>query len=305
MAVARQGGGGICGGVCAVVAMDKACPAARKRIGTSRSLPLPTIPIDSRRAVRQNDCPSGSWRESEPGMTGGSSILHPAGPIAAANRAILFNALGVMLAVVIPTILLAIATAWWFRANNRHAQRDETFVYSGRVELVVWSIPLLVILFLGGVIWVGSHKLDPTAPIETESGAPPLQVEVVSLDWRWLFIYPEQGIATINRLVLPVGRPVRFRLTSASVMNAFFVPRLGSMVYTMNGMATVLNLLAAEPGRYEGLSAHYSGEGFADMRFDTLAVSPAKFAEWAAQVKALDGAPAEREDLCAARASAA
>ncbi|WP_294443946.1 cytochrome ubiquinol oxidase subunit II [uncultured Sphingomonas sp.] len=220
-----------------------------------------------------------------------SSILHPAGPIAAANREILINALAVMLSIVIPTILLAIATAWWFRAGNRRARRDEAFVYSGRIELVVWSIPLLTILFLSGIIWVGSHRLDPTRPIKAPNGEPPLQVEVVSLDWRWLFIYPEQGIATVNGLVLPVGRPVRFRLTSASVMNAFFVPRLGSMVYTMNGMATELNLLASVPGRYQGLSAHYSGEGFPDMRFEAVAVPPARFSIWAARIGSREGLP--------------
>lgn len=216
-------------------------------------------------------------------MSHGASVLRPAGVVAAANRDVLFNSLAVMLAVVVPTIIAAIAIAWWFRADNAKARRNESFVYSGRVELVVWSIPLLVILFLGGIIWIGSHRLDPGRPVTSPAGVRPLTVEVVSLDWRWLFIYPEQGIATVNRLVVPVGRPLRFRLTSASVMNAFFVPRLGSMIYTMNGMATELNLLAARPGRYAGMSAHYSGEGFSDMRFVTHAVPQRAFKLWAEQ----------------------
>ena len=213
-----------------------------------------------------------------------ASVLRPAGVVAAANRDILLNALAVMIVVAVPTIIAAIIVAWWFRAGNAKATRNEDFVYSGRVELVVWSIPLLVILFLGGIIWIGSHRLDPSRPVQASPGIRPLTVEVVSLDWRWLFIYPEQGIATVNRLVVPVGRPLRFRLTSASVMNAFFVPRLGSMIYAMNGMATELNLLAAKPGRYAGMSAHYSGEGFSDMRFITHAVPQRAFDLWAEQV---------------------
>lgn len=213
----------------------------------------------------------------------GSSVLRPAGFVAEANRDILFNALAVMLAVAVPTIVAAVAIAWWFRAGNARAERNHGFVYSGRIELVVWSIPLLVILFLGGIIWIGSHRLDPRRPIQSAPGVRPLTVEVVSLDWRWLFIYPEQGVASVNRLVVPAGRPLRFRLTSASVMNAFFVPRLGSMIYAMNGMATEVNLIAGKPGRYAGLSSHYSGEGFSDMRFVAEAVSPQMFGHWAEQ----------------------
>lgn len=242
--------------------------------------------------MRTNRHPIRRSSGSRFGMTApiSSSVLDPAGPVATANRDILFNSLGVMLAIVVPTIVLAIAVAWWFRAGNARAKRNEGFVYSGRIELVVWSIPLLVILFLAGIIWIGSHRLDPRRPIEAADGRT-LTIEVVSLDWRWLFIYPEQGIASINRLVLPAGRPVRFRLTSASVMNAFFVPRLGSMIYAMNGMASELNLLAATPGRYEGMSAHYSGEGFSDMRFVVDAVPAAAFERWVAQAARSPSSP--------------
>ena len=216
-----------------------------------------------------------------------SSILAPDGPVAAANRQILFNALAIMLAIVVPTIIATLAFAWWFRADNPRAKYRPHFVYSGRVEMIVWSIPILVILFLGGVIWVGSHDLDPRRPVAAAPGqaAGPLEVQVVSLDWKWLFIYPDQGIALVNRLVLPVGTPVRFRLTSASVMNTFFVPRLGSMIYTMNGMETQLNLRADRVGRVYGQSAHYSGDGFSDMNFAVDMLPAPDFARWAATTR--------------------
>lgn len=208
-----------------------------------------------------------------------ASILDPAGPVAEGNRTILLNAFTIMMLIIVPTMIAIIAFAWWFRAGNTRARYRPEFVYSGRVELVVWSIPILVILFLGGVIWIGSHDLDPHRPIDAHRQ--PLEVQVVSLDWKWLFIYPQQRIATVNQLVLPVGVPVRFRLTSASVMNVFFVPRLGSMIYTMNGMETALHLRADRPGSYYGQSAHYSGQGFSDMRFAVRALPPAEFARWA------------------------
>jgi cytochrome o ubiquinol oxidase subunit 2 len=140
-------------------------------------------------------------------------------------------------------------------------------------------------MFLGGMIWTSSHDLDPAKPLDARGGKP-LEVQVVSLDWKWLFIYPEEGIASVNTLAAPVGRPIHFQLTSASVMNAFFVPRLGSMIYTMNGMADNLNLQADKPGDYQGLSAMISGDGFADMHFDLHAVTPGQYAAWIAATKA-------------------
>src|SRR5262249_18358978 len=177
-----------------------------------------------------------------------------------------------MLAIVIPVIVATLAFAWWYRASNTRARRLPDFAYSGRIELVVWSIPVLVVMFLGGMAWVSSHQLDPAEPA---GPGKPLDVQVVSLDWKWLFIYPDQGVASVNRLVLPVGTPVRFQLTSASVMTAFFIPRLGSMIYTMNGMVTPLNLRADRPGVFQGEASHFSGDGFSDMRFETDAVTPA------------------------------
>src|SRR6187402_3180005 len=170
----------------------------------------------------------------------GEGILAPVGPIGAGERTILLNSLVIMLVIVIPTIIATLGFAWWFRAGNTKARYLPEWAFSGRVELVVWSIPILVILFLAGVIWVGSHDLDPFKPIKSREKA--LEVQVVSLDWKWLFIYPDQGIASVNELVVPAGVPVHFSLTSASVMNAFFVHRVGSMIYTMNGMVTQVNL---------------------------------------------------------------
>lgn len=205
-------------------------------------------------------------------------VLDPKGPVGHAEKLILLDSVAIMLTIVIPTIALALWVAWWFRAANRKAVYQPTFVYSGQVELIVWAIPLLVILLLGGIAWIGSHELDPPKPLVAD--VKPLEVQVVSLDWKWLFIYPEQGIATLNQLVIPAATPVHFELTSASVMNAFFVPQLGGMIYTMNGMRTQLNLLANEPGEFHGLSSNYSGLGFSGMHFTVHSVPAAEFATW-------------------------
>jgi cytochrome o ubiquinol oxidase subunit II len=224
------------------------------------------------------------------GCEGG--VLDPQGPVGAAERIILYNSLAIMLAIVIPTIIAILAFAWWFRAGNARARFRPDFVYSGRIELIVWSIPTLVIIFLGGVIWIGSQQLDPAQPLA--GGRKPLEVQVVSLDWKWLFIYPDQNIASVNELVVPAGQPVHFTLTSASVMTAFFVPQLGSMIYTMNGMQTQLHLQADRPGDYFGQAAHFSGDGFPDMTFTLKAVSDDAFQSWIgaaqAQGPALDRA---------------
>ena len=210
-------------------------------------------------------------------------VLDPQGPIGTANRLILFNALEIMLVIVVPTLVAALVFAWWFRAGNARARYQPDWAYSGRIELIVWSIPTLVIMFLGGVIYIGSHQLDPARPIVSEQKA--VEVQVVSLDWKWLFIYPDQGIASVNALVVPAGVPVHFSLTSASVMNVFFVPQLGSMIYTMNGMVTQLHLQADRPGDFHGLSAQYSGDGFSDMHFTVRAVAPDGFTAWIDDVR--------------------
>ncbi len=213
--------------------------------------------------------------------------LDPHGPIGQAERVVLGDATAIMLAVVIPVIILTVAFAWWFRSGNKRATYRPTWEYAGRIELIIWAIPALVILFLGGIAWIGSHDLDPPKALETRT--PPLEVEVVSLDWRWLFIYPSERIATVNYLVVPTGVPVHFRLTSTSVMNSFFIPQLGSQIYTMAGMTTQLNLLADEPGSYSGLSAQFSGPGFSDMRFTLRAESGEGYAAWVAKTREQDG----------------
>jgi cytochrome o ubiquinol oxidase subunit 2 len=212
------------------------------------------------------------------------AVLDPQGAVGAAEKTILLDSLAIMLAIVVPTILAMLAFAWWYRSTNTSAQHLPDWEYSGQLELIVWAIPLLTIMLLGGVAWVGSHDLDPAKPLP--STAPTLNVQVVSLDWKWLFIYPDEGVASVNRLVIPTGVPVHFSLTSASVMNAFFIPQLGSMIYTMNGMATQLNLSADKPGTYLGESSHYSGDGFSDMHFDVQAMPADGFAGWIAATRA-------------------
>ncbi|MFL6749226.1 MAG: ubiquinol oxidase subunit II [Sphingomicrobium sp.] len=206
-------------------------------------------------------------------------ILDPVGPVAAAEKTILINSTAIMLAIIIPTMIATIAVAWWFRRGNTKADYRPDWEYSGAIELVVWSIPALTILLLGGITWIGSHELEPSKPLK--SAVAPVRVEVVSLDWKWLFIYPDQGIATVNQLVVPAGAPVSFRLTSATVWNVFFVPQMGTMIYTMPRMATRLNLQADRPGAYDGLSAHFSGDGFPGMQFKTQVLPTDQFAVWA------------------------
>ena len=224
------------------------------------------------------------------GLTGCRAIvLEPQGFVGKADTAILVDSLAIMLTIVVPTILAALGFAWWFRSSNARARRLPDFVYSGKIEMVTWSIPLLTIMLLGGVAWTGSHDLDPAEPLPSESR--PLNIQVVSLDWKWLFIYPDQNVASVNRLVVPAGIPVHFTLTSASVMNAFFIPQLGSMIYTMNGMATQLYLNADRPGTFLGMSSHFSGDGFADMEFKVEALPLGEFSNWIEQTrKSADGA---------------
>jgi cytochrome o ubiquinol oxidase subunit 2 len=210
-------------------------------------------------------------------------ILDGVGPVGRDDATLLIDATVIMLAIIIPTILLAFWMAWRYRASNTKAEYLPNWSYSGRIEAVVWSIPILTIMFLGGVIWIGSYKLDPFRPLPSKT--PPLEVQVVSLDWKWLFIYPQQGIATVNQLVVPAGTPLHFSITSASVFNAFFVPRMGSMIYAMPGMVSQLNLQADQPAQLWGTSAHFSGDGFSDMQFAVKSVPAADFAAWAAGVR--------------------
>jgi cytochrome o ubiquinol oxidase subunit 2 len=198
-------------------------------------------------------------------------VLDPKGPIAVADRQILLNSLGIMLAIVIPVILAILGVAFWFRASNERARYRPNFAYSGRLEMLVWSIPAMTVFLVGGVAWVGAHDVSPRKPIASTV--------------KPLFIYPDQGVASVNRLTIPVGTPVSLELTSSGVMNSFFVPQLGSQIYTMAGMITRLHLQADHSGTYRGFSAQFSGEGFADMHFDADAVTNERFAQWLDSVR--------------------
>jgi cytochrome o ubiquinol oxidase subunit 2 len=217
-----------------------------------------------------------------------AGVLDPQGPIGSAERLLLINSTAIMLVVVVPVIVATLAFAWWYRSSNTRATRDTDESYEGRVELVIWSIPALTVILLGGVIWIGSHQLDPRTPIP--GNVDPLRVDVVALDWKWLFIYPDQGVAAVNQLVIPAGTPVQFRLTSATVMNSFFVPQLGGQIYTMGGMTTHLNLLAEKPGEYPGFSANFSGDGFSEMRFVVKSLPTGDFNVWLEQARAAGSA---------------
>ena len=210
-------------------------------------------------------------------------VLDPQGPIASAEKTILLNSLGIMLAIVVPTILATLGIAYWFRAANTRAVHLPDFEYSGLLEMIVWSIPAMTVLLLGGIAWIGAHELDPRKPLA--SSVKPIAVQVTSLDWKWLFIYPNEGIASVNTLTIPSGTPISFDLTSSGVMNSFFVPQLGSQIYTMAGMVTHLQLRAEKPGVYPGFSAQFSGDGFAGMNFAVNAVPPELFTQWVAATR--------------------
>jgi cytochrome o ubiquinol oxidase subunit 2 len=209
--------------------------------------------------------------------------MDPRGPVGASEKLILVDALAIMLAIVVPVIIATIGFAWWFRASNTRATYRPSWDFSGSLELIIWAIPALVITFLGGIAWFGSQSLDPYRPLDSQ--IKPIEVEAVSLDWKWLFIYPDDGVATVNELVIPAGTPVHFKITSASVWNALFVPQLGSMIYSMARMTTQLNLQADNPGTFRGLSGMFSGDKFSDMHFDVRAVDGAAFHQWVAGAK--------------------
>jgi len=219
-------------------------------------------------------------------------VLDPQGPIATAERIILLNATTIMLVVVVPVIVLTLVFAWWYRASNTRASYRPNWAHSGRIEFVVWSIPAMVILLLAAVAWSGSHDLDPARKLHSDLKS--IRIEVVSLDWKWLFIYPDSEVATLNQLIVPVGVPIEFSLTSTNVMNAFWVPQLGTQIYTMPGMTTHLNLLAEHAGDYPGLSSNFSGDGFSDMRFVVHAVPAAVFSNWLGATQA-EGRPLDAD----------
>ena len=216
-------------------------------------------------------------------------VMNPAGDIAVQQRDLVIIATVLMLLIVVPVLALVGIFAWKYRHTNEDATYDPDWDHSTMLELLIWSAPLLIIICLGAVTWTSTHLLDPYRPIErTAPGRPvakgvePLEVQVVSLDWKWLFIYPQYGFATVNELAAPVDRPIRFRLTSSSVMNAFYVPTLAGMIYTMPSMETKLHAVINKPGDYAGFSSNYSGAGFSGMRFRFHGMTDANFARWVA-----------------------
>ncbi|MGF6542459.1 ubiquinol oxidase subunit II [Paraburkholderia youngii] len=211
-------------------------------------------------------------------------ILNPKGSVGLAERDLIATSVWAMLIVVVPVILMTLFFAWRYRASNRNAEYKPGWTHSTAIEVVVWTIPALIILFLAVLTWKSTHELDPYRPLESQ--VKPINVEVVALDWKWLFIYPDLGIATVNQLAIPVGTPVNFRITSDTVMNSFFIPQLGGQIYAMAGMQTRLHLIADHTGDYAGLAANFSGKGFSDMKFRTLASSPEEFNAWVEKVRA-------------------
>ena len=213
-----------------------------------------------------------------------SPDLDPSGPIALSARQLLFDAVSIMMVVIIPVFLMTAVFVWRYRGTNRKARYSPNLSYYGPAELVVWAVPAAIIVWLGLHLWAGTHKLDPYKAIDP--GVKPLQIEAVAQDWKWLFIYPEQNLAVVNELVFPAGTPLSIRITSDTVMNSFVIPALGGQIYAMAGMQTRLHLLADKPGRFMGRNVQYSGRGFADQQFDAIATaSPAEFDAWVAKVK--------------------
>jgi cytochrome o ubiquinol oxidase subunit 2 len=210
-------------------------------------------------------------------------LLEPGGPIGAADRDVILAAFGLMLIVLIPAIIMSIAIPWHYRATNKKAVYAPDWKHSNRIEAVVWTVPALVVAALGLLVWVSTHRLDPYKPIA--SAQAPVEVEAVSMDWKWLFIYPQLGIATVNQLAFPAKTPLSLRITSDTVMTSFFIPRLGSQIYAMAGMDTRLNLAADKPGKYLGENTQYSGRGFSRMHFDALAMSRKDFNRWVKKVR--------------------
>ncbi|MEB6660229.1 ubiquinol oxidase subunit II [Achromobacter ruhlandii] len=220
-------------------------------------------------------------------------LLSPSGDIAVQQRNLIIISTGLMLLIIVPVIFLTFLFAWRYRASNRDAHYDPDWNHSTMLELLIWAAPLLIIIALGALTWVSTHQLDPYRPLarlsegrEVPAGTKPLVVEVVALDWKWLFLYPEQGVAAVNEMAAPVDRPIQFKITSSTVMNSFFIPALAGQIYAMPGMQTTLHAVINHPGEYEGLSANYSGAGFSGMRFRFHGLDLQGFDKWIADARA-------------------
>lgn len=220
-------------------------------------------------------------------------VLNPSGDVAAQQGDLIVYATVLMLIVILPVMALTVFFAIKYRADNQEAAYEPDWDHSISLEIVVWSVPLAIIICLAGLTWVATHRLDPYQDLRRVSedmpidpDVEPLQVQVVSLDWKWLFIYPEHGIATVNEAAVIVNRPVEFKMTSATVMNAFYVPAMAGMIYAMAGMETELNAVMNEAGTFKGISANYSGNGFSQMDFDMHALDADGFERWVEEVRA-------------------
>ncbi|AKC32227.1 ubiquinol oxidase subunit II [Candidatus Pantoea carbekii] len=213
-----------------------------------------------------------------------SALLNPKGQIAIEQRSLILTAFGLMLIVVIPAILMAILFSWKYRASNPNAKYSPNWSHSNKIEAIVWIIPILIILFLGIMTWKSTHILEPSKSLVHEVN--PVDIDVVALDWKWLFIYPKFRIATINQIAFPTNTPVNFNITSNSVMNSFFIPTLGSQIYAMAGMQTKLHLIANKPGIFNGFSSNFSGRGFSGMKFKAIATkNKIDFQKWISKVR--------------------
>jgi cytochrome o ubiquinol oxidase subunit 2 len=210
-------------------------------------------------------------------------ILDPKGPITLAERDLLFTAFGLMLIVVVPVFVMAFLFAWRYRASRRNPNYAPEWSYSGKIDAVVWLVPALIVIAIGTLVWDKTHDLDPYKPLD--ASAAPIEVQAVAQDWKWLFIYPEQQIAVVNQLVFPSGTPLNLRITSDTVMNSFYIPALGGQIYAMAGMQSRLHLMADAPGRFLGRNTQYSGGGYADQRFEAIAMTRPDFDAWVAKAK--------------------
>lgn len=215
-------------------------------------------------------------------------LLHPAGAIGVHEKDVILTAFGLMLIVVIPVFVMTFLFAWRYRASNKKATYAPDWDFSLVLDLVVWIVPALIVIALGTLAWRSTHALSPYRPLASTRKA--LPVEVVAMDWKWLFIYPRQHIASVNQLVVPAKVPVDFRLTSDTVMTSFFIPRLGTQIYAMGGMQTKLHLLADKTGTYIGRNFQFDGRGYSDMRFKVIATTAAGFRDWVNKVKQGGGA---------------
>lgn len=223
-------------------------------------------------------------------------VLDPSGDIAVQQRDLIIVSTVLMLLIIIPVMVLTILFAWRYRHQNEEATYDPDWHHSTKLELIIWGAPLLIIICLGSLTWVATHLLDPYRPLARiapdqpiPAGTKPLEVQVVALDWKWLFIYPEQGVASVNELVAPVDRPITFRISASSVMNSFYIPALAGQIYAMPAMESKLHAVINEAGTYRGFSANYSGAGFSGMHFAFKGVTHADFDAWVAKAKAGGG----------------